>query len=60
MATPVDGRRFLLVYGSQTGQAQAIAEQICEEAKVRGYSPELHCLSNSEKKVFTDHCLTLQ
>ena len=46
-----DGRRFLLLYGSQTGQAEAIAGLIHEEAKTRGYSPELHCISNSEKKV---------
>lgn len=44
-------KRFLLVYGSQTGQAQAIAEEICQQAVTRGYSPDMHCFSKSEKEV---------
>uniref|UniRef100_A0A1X7VBA2 Methionine synthase reductase n=1 Tax=Amphimedon queenslandica TaxID=400682 RepID=A0A1X7VBA2_AMPQE len=54
MATSTEGksksRRFLLLYGSQTGQAEAIAGLIHEEAKTRGYTPELYCISSSEKK----------
>ncbi len=43
--------RFLLLYGSQTGQAEAIAEQIRDGALSKGLSPELHCLDKSEKTV---------
>ena len=46
--------RFLLLYGSQTGQAQAIAEQIRERSLTRGFDPELHCLDQAEKKVTVD------
>ncbi len=45
------GKRFLLVYGSQTGQAQAISEQIRDEALGLGLEPDLQCLDQSEKKV---------
>ena len=47
----VEEVRFLLLYGSQTGQAQAIAEQIRDEATARGLKPDLHCLDKSEKEV---------
>ncbi|XP_012577196.1 PREDICTED: methionine synthase reductase [Condylura cristata] len=40
-------KRFLLLYASQGGQAQAIAEDICEKAAERGFSAELHCVSES-------------
>lgn len=43
--------RFLLLYGSQTGQAEAISELIRDGAVTRGLQPELHCLDKSEKKV---------
>lgn len=43
--------RFLLLYGSQTGQAKAIAEEICEHAGQHGLLAELHCLSETDKKV---------
>ncbi|XP_013395361.1 methionine synthase reductase-like [Lingula anatina] len=42
--------RFLLLYGSQTGQAQAICEEIYENCQKYGLKPELHCLSMTEKK----------
>ena len=42
---------FLLVYGSQTGQAKAIAEELAETAASQGLKPDLHCLSLTEKKV---------
>ncbi|XP_077996857.1 methionine synthase reductase-like [Glandiceps talaboti] len=42
--------RFLLLYGSQTGQAQAIAEEIHQYAGDHGLEPDLHCLSKTEKK----------
>ncbi|CAH1772723.1 unnamed protein product [Owenia fusiformis] len=42
--------RFLLLYASQTGQAKAIAEEINENAPQHGLNPELHCISQTEKK----------
>ena len=46
-----EGRRFLLLYGSQTGQAKAIAEKIHELAVELGLEPDTHCFSKSEKEV---------
>ena len=43
--------RFLLVYGSQTGQAKAISEEIAEKAEHHGLNADIHCLSMTEKKV---------
>ena len=43
--------RFMLLYGSQTGQSQAIAEQIRDRSLERGLSPDLHCLDQAGKKV---------
>jgi len=42
---------FLLVYGSQTGQAKAIAEEFQQTAADKGLSPTLYCFSQYEKKV---------
>ncbi|XP_023401139.1 methionine synthase reductase isoform X1 [Loxodonta africana] len=42
-------RRFLLLYATQQGQAKAIAEEICEQAAARGFSADLHCISESHK-----------
>lgn len=44
-------RRFLLLYGSQTGQAEAIAEKIRDTARERGLHPDMYCISQSEKEV---------
>ena len=44
-------KRFLLLYGSQTGQAQAIAEEIYKSGTERGYAPEMHCMSAADKEV---------
>ncbi|XP_034998099.2 methionine synthase reductase [Hippoglossus stenolepis] len=41
--------RFLVLYGSQKGQAQSIAEGIAEEAQDHGLGAELSCLSENEK-----------
>jgi len=49
----MDSKRFLLLYGTQTGQAKAIAEQIQEKAVSEGLSPELQCLDQTEKKAST-------
>ncbi|KAM4876053.1 methionine synthase reductase isoform 2-T2 [Thomomys bottae] len=42
-------RRFLLLYATQKGQAKAIAEEIHEQASDRGFSADLHCISESDK-----------
>lgn len=55
-------RRFLLLYGSQTGQAKAIAERIEEIALELGFKPDIHCFSQSEKKVrnrIDNYCMML-
>ncbi|KAK7497577.1 hypothetical protein BaRGS_00011217 [Batillaria attramentaria] len=44
------GNRYLLLYGSQTGQAKAIAEEICERSSQHGLFADLHCLSMTDKK----------
>ena len=44
-------QRFLLLYGSQTGQAQAIAEEIANQAPTHGLDADLLCLSLTEKRV---------
>jgi len=43
-------KRFLLVYGSQTGQAKAIAEDIAEKAPSHDLEAELHCADEVDKK----------
>ena len=44
---------FLLVYGSQTGQAKAISEEIAENASSHWLHADLHDLNMIEKKVRT-------
>uniref|UniRef100_A0A8P4GDB1 Methionine synthase reductase n=1 Tax=Dicentrarchus labrax TaxID=13489 RepID=A0A8P4GDB1_DICLA len=41
--------RFVLLYGSQKGQAQSIAEGVAEVAEEHGLVAELSCLSHNEK-----------
>ncbi|KAI5617111.1 methionine synthase reductase isoform X2, partial [Silurus asotus] len=41
--------RFLILYGSQKGQAQAIAEELSEQATVHGFEAEISCLSKADK-----------
>uniref|UniRef100_A0A671XEN1 Methionine synthase reductase n=1 Tax=Sparus aurata TaxID=8175 RepID=A0A671XEN1_SPAAU len=41
--------RFVLLYGSQKGQAQSIAEGVAEEAEEHGLVAELSCLEHKEK-----------
>lgn len=43
--------RFLLVYGSQTGQSKAIAEELVERCYKVGIDADIHCLSKIEKEV---------
>ncbi|XP_042254819.1 methionine synthase reductase isoform X2 [Thunnus maccoyii] len=40
--------RFVVLYGSQKGQAQSIAEGIAEEAEEHGLVAELSCLNQNE------------
>ncbi|XP_054840963.1 methionine synthase reductase [Eublepharis macularius] len=42
-------RRFLLLYASQKGQAKAIAEEMCQQAKDHGFEADVHCVSESDK-----------
>ncbi|ESP01628.1 hypothetical protein LOTGIDRAFT_225295 [Lottia gigantea] len=42
--------RFLLLYGSQTGQAKAIAEEIADRCVEQGLHADVICLSQTEKK----------
>uniref|UniRef100_A0A4W5MGK1 Methionine synthase reductase n=1 Tax=Hucho hucho TaxID=62062 RepID=A0A4W5MGK1_9TELE len=41
--------RFLVLYGSQKGQAQSIAEGIADEAEERGLFADICCLSEGDK-----------
>uniref|UniRef100_I3KA96 Methionine synthase reductase n=1 Tax=Oreochromis niloticus TaxID=8128 RepID=I3KA96_ORENI len=41
--------RFVVLYGSQKGQAQSIAEGIAEEAEEHGLVADLSCLNENEK-----------
>ncbi|KAI2649051.1 Methionine synthase reductase [Labeo rohita] len=40
---------FLILYGSQRGQAQSIAEEICQQAAEHGFTADISCLSNQDK-----------
>ncbi len=46
--------RFVVLYGSQKGQAQSIAEGVAEVAEEHGLVAELSCLNHNEK-VATAH-----
>lgn len=41
--------RFVLLYGSQKGQAQSIAEGVAEVAEEHELAAELSCLDNNAK-----------
>lgn len=43
-------KHFTILYGSQTGQAEAIAEEIHENSSQHGLETKLFCLSQTEKK----------
>ncbi|XP_069120438.1 methionine synthase reductase-like [Argopecten irradians] len=42
--------RFLLLFGTQTGQAEAIAKEIAEKVEVQGIKVDIHDLGKTEKK----------
>eukprot|EP00117_Sycon_ciliatum_P002063 scpid103229/ scgid7460/ Methionine synthase reductase len=45
---------FLILYGSQTGQAKAIAEEIHNNSESQGLSSRIFCLSQTDKKFAVD------
>uniref|UniRef100_A0A1I7Z9K3 Methionine synthase reductase n=1 Tax=Steinernema glaseri TaxID=37863 RepID=A0A1I7Z9K3_9BILA len=46
----VANKSFLIAYGSQTGQAESIANQIFDHCNAIGLSPRLHTLDQNEKE----------
>ena len=42
--------KFTILYGSETGQAKAIAEEIHEMSETHGFDSKIFCLSLTEKK----------
>lgn len=51
--------RFVVLYGSQKGQAESLAEGIAEVAEEHGLVAELSCLNHNEKVAMThDNHLT--
>ncbi|KAJ8010495.1 hypothetical protein DPEC_G00075680 [Dallia pectoralis] len=48
--------RFLVLYGSQKGQAQSIAEGITDEAEEKGLVAEICCLSEVDKFNLEKEC----
>lgn len=56
-----DQTRFLLLYASQTGQAEAIARRLNDTALEQGFSPDLHCVSTfgSEFDLSKENCFVL-
>ena len=43
--------RFLLIYGTQTGQAKAISEELAERSERAGLVADIHCFSKVDKEV---------
>lgn len=50
---------FFLLYGSATGQARSIAEELSEEAKRRGLRPLLMSMNEATERIASAHCLVL-
>ena len=44
-------QKFTILYGSQTGQAKAIAEEIHERSAQTGLTASIFCLSLTDKRV---------
>lgn len=40
---------LLIIYGSQTGQGESIADQIYSEALQMGLEPRLHCMNETDQ-----------
>uniref|UniRef100_A0A914WD81 Methionine synthase reductase n=1 Tax=Plectus sambesii TaxID=2011161 RepID=A0A914WD81_9BILA len=46
---------FLIIYGSQTGQSESIAKQLCERAETElKLSPRLFCMDKTEKQFWIE------
>lgn len=45
---------FLLIYGSQTGQAKAIGEDVAEKAPEHGFTADVRCISESDKSFWLE------
>lgn len=43
--------RFLLVYGTETGQSKAISEEIAERCAQISIHADIHCFGRIEKEV---------
>lgn len=44
-------KSFLIIYGSQTGQGESIAERIYSETSQMGLDPKLCCMNEINDKV---------
>lgn len=55
MSVKTPKKDFLILYGSQTGQAEAISEEIFDRAHKEGFNCVRYCLSQTEKKVLNIH-----
>lgn len=51
MPSSVEQPRYLLIYGTQTGQAKAISEELAERSEKAGLVADIHCFSRIEKEV---------
>ena len=45
---------FLILYASQTGNAQSIAEDLREEAEEKGFNSSVHCTNEFDKDKVSD------
>lgn len=50
---------MLLIYGSQTGQAKSIAEDIKAKAESQNYDVEMLSMDESVEKVCYHHCFQI-
>ena len=48
-ATGAAAGHFLILYASQTGNAQSIAEGLKEEAEEKGFNASVHCTNEFDK-----------
>jgi flavodoxin len=55
-----DNKSFLLLFGTQTGNAKAIAERIADDAKSYGFLARLESMSSIGEKVGCYSCLVIR
>ena len=53
-ATGAAAGHFLILYASQTGNAQSIAEGLREEAEEKGFNASVHCTNEFDKDNVSD------